>query len=195
MSIRPIETRDYPALLDIEDATADQLRSIGIPAIAELGPYSREEVTDYISEGLAWAATDDNDVPVGFLMAEIVDDCLYVAEVNVHPRRAREGLGRQLIDHAATGGYPAQILTTFRDVPWNAPYFQRLGFVILADDEVTPGLRAIREYQATIGLDRWPRVCMRRGLTNPNTPTCLFEPKLAGREVVLLAETTTPSGR
>jgi hypothetical protein len=36
--------------------------------------------------------------------------------------------------------------------------------VILADDEVTPGLRAIREFQATIGLDHWPRVCMRRNL-------------------------------
>jgi hypothetical protein len=54
------------------------------------------------------------------------------------------------------------VLTTFRDVPWNARYYQRLGFVILTDDEVTPGLQAIREHQAAIGLDRWPRVCMRR---------------------------------
>lgn len=165
MSIRPVETRDYHALQDIELAVAEQFRSIGIPAIADIGPFTDEEMTGFVNRGLAWVATDDYDEPVGFLVAEIVDDCLYSAEVNVHPRAARQGLGRQLIDHAATDEYPALVLTTFRDVPWNAPYYQRLGFVILADDEVTPGLRAIREYQATIGLDRWPRVCMRRNLT------------------------------
>jgi hypothetical protein len=40
----------------------------------------------------------------------------------------------------------------------------RLGFRILADDEITPGLRAIRQREAEIGLDRWPRVCMRRDI-------------------------------
>ena len=35
-------------------------------------------------------------------------------------------------------------------------------FRILDDAEVTPGLRAIRRREAEIGLDRWPRVCMRR---------------------------------
>jgi hypothetical protein len=32
------------------------------------------------------------------------------------------------------------------------------------DAEVTPGLRAIRQREAEIGLDRWPRVCMRRDI-------------------------------
>lgn len=161
MSIRPVEARDFPALMDIEHAAAEQFRSIGIPAIADLGPFNDEELAGFVNAGLAWVASDDSDVPVGFLVAEVVDGCLYIAEVNVHPRAARQGLGRQLIDHAASGEYAALVLTTFRDVPWNAPYYRRLGFVVLADDEVTPGLRAIREYQATIGLDRWPRVCMR----------------------------------
>ena len=165
MPIRPIETRDFSALQDIEDATAKQLQSVGIDAMTELGPYSDEEMTGYVTAGLAWVTTDDSDVPVGFLVAEIVDDCLYIADVNVHPRAARQGLGRQLIDHAGTGNYPALTLTTFRDVPWNAPYYRRLGFETLTEDEITPNLRAIREFQATIGLDRWPRVCMRRNLT------------------------------
>ncbi len=30
--------------------------------------------------------------------------------------------------------------------------------------EITPGLRAIRQREAEIGLDRWPRVCMRRDI-------------------------------
>ena len=58
----------------------------------------------------------------------------------------------------------ALTLTTFRDVPWNAPYYRRCGFRVLDEQEWTPGLRAIREREAGHGLDRWPRVCMRRDL-------------------------------
>jgi hypothetical protein len=50
-------------------------------------------------------------------------------------------------------------------VPWNGPYYQRCGFRVLAGDELTPGLRAIREHEIALGLDRWPRVCMRRDVT------------------------------
>lgn len=68
-------------------------------------------------------------------------------------------------DHNLT----ALTLTTFTDVPWNAPYYQRLGFRTLSDTEVTSGLRRIREHEATLGLDRWPRAVMRRDLTTPPT--------------------------
>jgi len=59
---------------------------------------------------------------------------------------------------------PALTLTTFAQVPWNAPYYARCGFRILGDAEVTPGLRAIRRQEAEMSMDRWPRVCMRRDL-------------------------------
>jgi len=63
---------------------------------------------------------------------------------------------------AAADGLPALTLTTFAQVPWNAPYYARCGFRILGDAEVTAGLRAIRRREAEMGVDRWPRVCMRR---------------------------------
>ena len=63
---------------------------------------------------------------------------------------------------AAQRGLPATTLTTFADVPWNAPYYQRLGFRVLAESELTDGLRRIREHEAARGLAAWPRVTMRR---------------------------------
>ncbi|HEY2519096.1 MAG TPA: GNAT family N-acetyltransferase, partial [Streptosporangiaceae bacterium] len=73
-----------------------------------------------------------------------------------------------LIEHAASvavaAGQPALTLTTFTEVPWNAPYYERLGFRRLPDSEVTTGLRAIRRHETAHGLDRWPRVTMRRDL-------------------------------
>ncbi len=53
-------------------------------------------------------------------------------------------------------------LTTYRDVPWNAPYYARLGFEVVADEDLGPGLRAVRELEVERGLDRWPRVVMTR---------------------------------
>ena len=49
----------------------------------------------------------------------------------------------------------------------DAPYYERLGFRRLADEELTPGLRAIRAAEAEHGLDRWPRLGMRRELCPP----------------------------
>lgn len=60
---------------------------------------------------------------------------------------------------------PALTLTTFAEVPWNAPYYERCGLRPLADAELTGGLREIRAREATYGLDRRPRVCMRRETT------------------------------
>jgi hypothetical protein len=65
---------------------------------------------------------------------------------------------------AAAAGIRALTLTTSSEVPWNAPYYERCGFRRLDEAELTPGLRAIRRREAERGLDRWPRVCMRRDL-------------------------------
>ena len=90
---------------------------------------------------------------------------LHIEQVSVHADSARQGIGRALIENVcarAAGRHPAVTLTTFKDVPWNAPYYARLGFQIVTEEELTPGLRRLREQEKARGLDRWPRVCMRR---------------------------------
>ncbi|MGW6460759.1 GNAT family N-acetyltransferase, partial [Streptomyces sp. NPDC055078] len=91
-----------------------------------------------------------------------------IEQVSVDPAAAHRRLGSGLIDHlgtrAAASGLAALTLTTFTDVPWNAPYYERLGFRALGEAELTEGLREIRRAEKEIGLDRWPRVCMRREL-------------------------------
>lgn len=64
---------------------------------------------------------------------------------------------------AARQRLSAVTLITFRDVPWNCPYYERLGFRIVEYGQITPGLRRLRAGEAELGLDRWPRVVMRRG--------------------------------
>ncbi|WP_335937856.1 GNAT family N-acetyltransferase [Streptomyces sp. PTD5-9] len=168
MLIRTAHHRDLPLLQDMERAAGEPFRAFGMAAIADDDPLPLDVLDDYRRAGRAWVTADGDDRPVAYLIADPVDGAAHVEQVTVHPSAARRGLGRGLIDHlaawAAGQGLEALTLTTFRDVPWNAPYYARLGFRILDDAELTDGLRKIRTAEAEHGLDRWPRVCMRRGL-------------------------------
>lgn len=168
MRIRAVRQAELPVLRDIERAAGQCFRDIGMPQIAEDEPLPLEVLTRYRQADRAWVATDSADKPVGYLIVDVVDGNFHIEQVSVHPRCARRGVGREMLDHlaghATASGVPALTLTTFAAVPWNAPYYIRCGFLTLHDSDLTPGLRAIRQREAAHGLDRWPRVCMRRDL-------------------------------
>ncbi|MFF0409459.1 GNAT family N-acetyltransferase [Kitasatospora sp. NPDC004745] len=166
MQIRAASKDELPLLCALERAAGAPFAAIGMPEIAEDEPPTPDELAHFLDAGTALVALAAPDGPVvGYLLAEPVDGALHIEQVSVHPDRARRGIGRALIEHLAAGtDAPALTLTTFADVPWNAPYYARLGFRPLADQELTPGLREIRRREAEHGLDRWPRLCMRREL-------------------------------
>jgi ribosomal protein S18 acetylase RimI-like enzyme len=169
MRIRPATPAELPALQDIERAAGAPVRDLGMPEIADDEPPALDVLEHYRRAGRCWVvASGPQDGPVAYLLAEPVDGALHIEQVSVHPRAARRGVGRALLAHAADRareeGLTSLTLTTFTDVPWNAPYYERLGFRPLPDEDLTPGLRAIRATEAAHGLDRWPRVCMRAPL-------------------------------
>ena len=74
---------------------------------------------------------------LGYLVLDVVDDAAHVEQVSVDPAAARQGIGRALLGHAARWavgeGFRALTLTAYLDVPWNGPYYERLGFRRLPD--------------------------------------------------------------
>ncbi|NGO48376.1 GNAT family N-acetyltransferase [Streptomyces ureilyticus] len=167
MPIRPATPADLPLLQDIERAAGELFRPLGMPEIADDAPPSLDVLERFRQAGHAWVAEDDaTGHVVAYLVGEPVDGAFHIEQVTVHPDAGRRGVGRVLIAYAAEcardEGLTALTLTTFADVPWNAPYYERLGFRALTGPELTPGLRKIRATEAEHGLDRWPRVCMRR---------------------------------
>ncbi|WP_067574649.1 GNAT family N-acetyltransferase [Nocardia acidivorans] len=168
MRIRAATTDDLPTLQDIEDAAGAPFRTVGMNEIAEDEPPSLELLEEHRRAGRAWVAVDDSDTPIAYLISEEVDGTEHIGQVSVHPDAGRQGIGRLLIEraaeHARGQGLSALTLTTFVEVPWNAPYYMRLGFHMVDDEELTPGLRKIRAREAEYGLDRWPRTVMRREL-------------------------------
>lgn len=168
MLIRTGLLDDLAGLVEIERAAGETFRDLGMDLVADDDPGSVAELIPYAEEGRAFVAVDAADRPVAYILLAIVDDAAYVEQVSVHPGYARLGIGRSLLDRAdawaAEQGLAGLTLTTFVDVPWNGPYYERLGFGYLAPEDETPGLRAIRERERRAGLDAWPRACMRRPL-------------------------------
>ncbi|MFD6416583.1 GNAT family N-acetyltransferase [Streptomyces sp. NPDC060194] len=161
MRIRPAEPADLPALQSLERAAGAAFRSLGMDRVADDDPPSLATLSAYRSAGGLWV-TADGSGPAAYVLHEPLDGAIHVEQLSVHPSHARQGLGRALLSWVATRTGLPLTLTTFTDVPWNAPYYARIGFRTLADAELTPGLRRARAHEASLGLDAWPRVCMRR---------------------------------
>ncbi|HTX11008.1 MAG TPA: GNAT family N-acetyltransferase [Solirubrobacteraceae bacterium] len=134
--------------------------------IAAHEPPSAAELEAYVSAGRAWVAVDASDRPVAYLLSDMVDGCAHIEQVSVVPEHARRGIGASLIDRleadAAAKNQPALTLTTFRDVPWNAPYYARLGFVVLEVTEQGPEMRGLIEREERSIPSDMVRVAMRR---------------------------------
>ena len=169
--IREVRADELTLLRAIETAAGEVFRELGMDEIADDAPLAVEELAAYQGDGRAWVSVDGADRPIAYLLMQRVDDSAHVEQISVHPDHARRGRGKALIDVAGQWSYEQGLtgltLTTFEDVPWNAPYYRRLGFRILQDDEIPEGLRAIRRQETQFGLDRWPRVAMRNDLPKP----------------------------
>jgi GNAT superfamily N-acetyltransferase len=166
--VRPPRRDELEALRSLERDAARAFDAIGMPEIAEDEPLPIAELEAFRARGHAWLAVDGRDRPIAYLLSAVVDDCLHVVQVTVSPSHARRRLGAALIEHLAeialAEGRPALTLTTFREVPWNAPYYERLGFVVLDPADQGPELAALVAHEAATIPGDAPRVAMRRPL-------------------------------
>lgn len=168
-TIRPVRHEELPKLQSIEQAAAQLFRDTPQSWIADDEGMSLENFKHWYTHGRIWVAVDADDQPVGFAIAREVDGAAYLHELDVHPRHGRQGLGARLIDTVVTWAheneYPAVTLATCSNIPWNAPYYTRLGFRVLQDDELGPGMQTVRAHELEAGWPPEERVCMIRMLT------------------------------
>ena len=161
--IRPTTPNDIIALPAIERAAGERFRRYPeLGWLAEGEVISAEQHLEYAERGQSWLALA-NDRPVGFILTEAHSSSLFIVELSVDLDWQGKGIGRQLIacaaDHARERGLASLTLTTFRNVPWNAPFYARLGFEYVT--ELTPELRQKREEETAHGLAFDSRCAMR----------------------------------
>ena len=150
----------------LERASAQ--RFVGLmDALAADEPSPATVLAARIEAGGLVVALDGDDL-VGFAMFRPVETFAYVEQIDVLPAYGGRRIGAGLLDVAAdrarANGLAGLSLSTFKAVPWNAPYYRRLGFVEVANEALTPGMRAIRQEHLARGLDEDARVFMLRGI-------------------------------
>lgn len=154
--VRVARPEEYARLRSIELEADDLYLTVGI------GPFPVDDVHDRLDEmAVVFAAGDP---PVGFVGVELLDGEAHIDQLSVLAAEGGRGTGRALLDEAIRwarhAGLPAVTLTTFRDVPWNAPFYRRVGFEVVT--EPASGLGERRADERAEGFDRFgTRVAMR----------------------------------
>jgi GNAT superfamily N-acetyltransferase len=134
---------------------------------AELAPVTPLEALKRASDdGRLWVAADAGDAPVGFALVVDLGLFAHLEELDVLPEHGRKGLGSALIEAvcawAPIRGFSLVTLSTFRDVPWNAPFYERRGFTAIDPTDLPPELAQIVVRERGKGLRTDRRVIMQR---------------------------------
>jgi len=167
-TIRKTRFSDIDDLAAVERSAGQAFKSIADLAwIAEGDVLSAQDHSYCVDAGLSWVAVET--IPqtlTGFIIAQVISDEFYIAELCVSQTHQQKGIGSKLIqrtlNEARALGLEAATLTTFIDVPWNAPYYERLGFGILAGENLPSYLKQKLKNEETAGLPLELRCAMRK---------------------------------
>ncbi len=170
-SVRLASPEEVDRIREIEDEAGALFSGLGLIDETLDGSFPVEYLQRLVGMGQVWVACVDETLPVGMAIASVQEGAVYVEEMDVLPAHGRRGLGGRLLgsvcEWARSQGYAAVTLSTFRDVPWNGPFYRKHGFVDLPQVAWTTGMVAIREKEARHGLQVAARVFMRRELSSP----------------------------
>jgi predicted N-acetyltransferase YhbS len=163
-AIRSARVEELPLLAYIEQSAAIRFLDTPYAFLAGAKPLPIEFVRQRFQAGQIWVAVDQQDTVVGHAITREVDDTLYLQEIDIEPQHGQKGLGSALVNTvrswAKISGYSVMSLSTFRYIPWNAPFYSKLGFDILDESDLTAGFQEIRKQESASGLPISERVIM-----------------------------------
>lgn len=169
MRIRPTLDQDIQWLPGVERSAAQAFATW--PALAWL---AQGDVMDceahraFVDAGGSWVVEDLDGCILGFACARLEAQALHLHEVSVRLEAQGQGVGRKLLQQVADAarqmGARELTLTTFADVPWNAPFYARLGFEVIDEGLLDARLQQILAGERAHGLEG--RCAMRLGVDN-----------------------------
>ena len=168
IAFRPAAPHDAETVRTIEFEASLRFISVGMSGIADAPPMSLALVERKIAAQEVIVAVGADGMCVGFVMFEPQPARIYIQELDVLTSHAGQRIGAALIEQVAqlarSRGLKQLVLSTYREVPWNAPYYRRLGFRDIEEAELDAALIALRDAHIARGLDESKRVFMRRDL-------------------------------
>ena len=129
-----------------------------------------DDLLKALENGWLLAAQSEGSPLAGFVMATPRGNGLYIDQISVDPAFGRQGVGRKLMLEiqacAAREGFKELTLSTFKELPWNAPFYATLGFKPLRRRDLEPYMIRIEDAQKPF-MDVTKRTFMRKRLRKP----------------------------
>ncbi|WP_082056676.1 GNAT family N-acetyltransferase [Pseudomonas sp. 10-1B] len=157
MHIRPTLEHDIQWLPHVERSAAQAFAAW--PALAWL---AHSDVMDcdahqaFVEAGGSWVAEGPDGRILGFACARLEGQALHLHELSVRREAQGQGVGRRLLQQVANAARQAGAneltLTTFAEVPWNAPFYARFGFEAIDQQLLDARLQRILAEEHTHGL-------------------------------------------
>ncbi|MDN5767764.1 MAG: GNAT family N-acetyltransferase [Humibacillus sp.] len=148
MTVRRARVDELEALCALEVEADGAFALVGLAGVLSAPPPHVEAFRAAAESSRLFVATDTRERVVGFVRLALLDGHAHVEQLSVHPAYAGHGIGAELLTVAAGWalgrGGDRLTLTTFRNVPWNGPYYERLGWVVLPAGQLGPDLAATR---------------------------------------------------
>lgn len=168
--IRKRRPADDAALVGIENRAAGLFRDHGYPALADAPLADVAALRRLFDGNEIWVAVAAEGAAqgaaAGYAVAAPLGGCLHLRELSVDPAHGRRGVGAALVgavcQAARASGCAGVSLTTFRHVPFNRPFYERLGFSELALADAPTVLRDAFRRELPHGVDASERLLMVR---------------------------------
>jgi GNAT superfamily N-acetyltransferase len=162
---RPNEIKLLP---QIENEADRRYGRVGLGRIVDMPPASIAALEFGRRHDRLWIATSPLGRPIGFALTKLKGGTAWLDQLSVLDRWQRHGFGAALIDRtvrqARTLGFDTLYLSTYRDVPWNAPFYARRGFSVVPRGQWPRSLRVQFMLENSHGHPPWRRVIMQRSL-------------------------------
>ncbi len=123
-AVRPARPGELALLPPLERAADTLFDPLGIGPLP--GPGT---VAEFAAALVVLVAGDP---PVGLCRVDGIGSGAHLEQLSVHPDHGGRGIGRALlraaVEWSRANGYEELTLVTYRDVPWNGPFYASEGF-------------------------------------------------------------------
>lgn len=168
VTVRRAREDEVAVLTEIEIDADQRYADSAHPEFAAGNHIPTDALARAASRGLVLVAEEAGAI-LGWVLLTGSGDEWCVGQISVRRSAGGRGIGTQLlqtlIEAARAAGKPSIVLNTQSDVAWNAPWYERHGFVVVPPDEWTADMHVIADEQRAEGMDWTTRVHMRLHIT------------------------------
>ena len=147
MFIRLSNHQDISKLADVERSAAKKFAEyFKTESVLNGRTLGTEILLEAHHNQSLWVAIEQDTI-LGFLAATNVDTMLHIQEISVAFEHQGKGIGKKLINEIIVESKKRKIpyvsLTTDSLIPWNKPFYERIGFKQIELEECPPELSQV----------------------------------------------------